>query len=64
MNLRSSETKLKRQVSQLNDKIRQLEGKKRFDPSKAFQRADDSENTPTNRTPLKGNLKYMYIKYT
>ena len=62
MNLRSSETKLKRQVSQLNDKIRQLEGKKRFDPSKAFQRADDSENTLSNRTPLKGYSKY--IKYT
>lgn len=54
MNLRSSETRLKRQVSQLNDKIRQMEGRKRFDTSQAFQRQNDSENNQPTRTPLKG----------
>ena len=51
MNLRSSNSKLKRQLSQQQDKVRQLEGKKRFSPSKAFQGADRENEEPA--TPFK-----------
>lgn len=59
MNLRSNEAKLKRQLSQVQDKVRQLEGKRQFDPSKAFQKGDNVENEQT-RTPLKGMLRLKF----
>lgn len=62
MNLRSSEAKLKRQLSQLQDKVRQVEGKRRFDPSKAFQSSENADTSMRQRTPLKGNITKWYQK--
>ena len=46
MNLQSSETRLKRQLSQVHEKLRHLEGRKRFDPSKAFAHENQENVKP------------------
>jgi len=51
MNLRDSDSKLRRQILQLQEKVRRLEGKRRFNPSRAFQK-ENVENE--ERVPLKG----------
>lgn len=49
--LRDLERKNKRQIGQLTDKLDALEGKKRFDPSKAFQAVKENDVSVVN--PLK-----------
>ncbi|XP_067943563.1 hyaluronan-mediated motility receptor-like isoform X2 [Watersipora subatra] len=45
MNMRSAEAKMKHQLHQLQDRVRSLEGKKRFDPNQDFQGKEDKENS-------------------
>ena len=44
--LREQLDRKNRQMARLNDKLVSLEGKRRFDPAKAFRQSVDKENTP------------------
>jgi len=68
--LREQQMKDKSQIVKLKDKLDALEGKKRFDPSKAFQSHTKENDLPSQhlrlhdgKTVLYSTIVYIYNAY-